>query len=308
MTIYALTIDFRGVCTHFHHNFVPGVPHRVVLPNASAFMVGLLGVPTDQNPIAPAWQTYALLPHVPSLSVDGEATPPLASLHALFADNGYLITPCQLQILNAIDDGVSYPPFTTPAPGDPSDPTTSFLMTVPQLTTFVSTYTPSEDVIRQGRASAYFDIFAGRIDAFADGSEIRVRATILTDGPPQLGITPLTPGDQPASGVIVTLAPPTGTPPDSPIPITMRFGNIGACKDGISNYDFLLHYLTDVAGIPRNLTASLPGMNEPDPCPQEGALEILKELFEHEFPRKFPASLNDAFSETSASCSDSRYP
>src|SRR5215212_392287 len=147
MAIYALTVDFRGVCTHFHHNFVPGVPHRVVLPNATAFTIGLLGVP-GQDPLAPVWQTYTLLPHVPLLSIDGDATPPLASLPALFSDNGYLITPCRLQILNSVDDGVSYPPFTPPPPGVPSDPTTSFLTTVPQLTTFVSTYTPSADVIQ----------------------------------------------------------------------------------------------------------------------------------------------------------------
>ena len=40
MAIQMLEIDFRGICTHFHHNFVPGIPHRVVLPKATDVFPG----------------------------------------------------------------------------------------------------------------------------------------------------------------------------------------------------------------------------------------------------------------------------
>jgi len=42
-----LCIEFQGICTHFHHNALPEIPHRVVIPDAAQRVIGTLSVPTS---------------------------------------------------------------------------------------------------------------------------------------------------------------------------------------------------------------------------------------------------------------------
>src|SRR3954462_62336 len=108
MAIQMLEIDFRGICTHFHHNFVPGIPHRVVLPKATDIFPGLLTGPFPEllnpphDPSNPdSWITYYLMPHVPIILIPSisMADQPF-NTPGLFAKTypGYLITPVRLQI------------------------------------------------------------------------------------------------------------------------------------------------------------------------------------------------------------------
>src|SRR5258705_12854267 len=86
-------------------------------------------------------------------------------------------------------------------------------------------------------------------------------------------------------------------------------GNLNISNGGLScnqnsKYDYVLHYLTSVAGIPRALSAATPGMTDDDPCaaPQDALLKLINET---NYPNEIKAKMGI---ETSPSCSDSRYP
>jgi len=278
-----LTVHFRGICTHFWNNAIPGIPHRVVLPDAAPLRAGLVSFAESSDPTQSF--SYFLLPHLPLVTMDGQSFD-----QSGIVDDGVLMKGNHLRIVNAIDTGLSYDP--------------SFSDLVPQLTTFLSDYSPSADVVTGARASAYFDIFSGKISAFKDGEDVRVQADIETDGPPALRMTSMTASDTSVSTVEFKLQ--LGDKPTLP---TLRIGNVSPfCLDGC-DYDFLLHYLTDVTGIPRVLTRRGPGMPDgagsgPDP------VESLKKLIKWGFPVSLIIEellLLELF-ETSASCSDSRYP
>jgi hypothetical protein len=297
-----LEIHFRGVCTHFHHNFVPGVPHRVVLPNATAVNTGVLGWPIEDPT---EWKSFFLMPHVPVLSLDQPETWPFPP-DELFEKTGHLVTPSRMEILNATDSGISYPP------PDAVEGSGSFLSLTPQLTTFFPQYVPSNDVLTGGRASAYFDLYAGEIIGHTDVADERVLASLTTDGPPKLRVSPLATVDRTANPRTYTLPTVTSGGLEH---VVLYVGNLGiGCADGISNFDFLLHYLTAQMGIPRNLAAPTPGMDLVDLCPPENVPAMLKELIEMGYPRhiKFPheddAEKDTSYYEASAACSDSRYP
>ena len=86
----------------------------------------------------------------------------------------------------------------------------------------------------------------------------------------------------------------------------------GTAAEGVSDYDFLLHYLTDSKSIPR-LARPMPGMT-PTPPPQTPQTTALALQGLASFAAGLPlskeqlvAGVSDDF-ETSDSCSDSRYP
>lgn len=282
-----LTVQFRGVCTHFWNNAIHGIPHRVVLPDAAPMRAGLLSFTSVPDPTQSF--SYFLLPHFPLISLDGQTFN-----QSGIVDDGLLMKGAHLRIVNAKDNGLSYDD--------------SFSQNVQPLTNFLADYSPSADVITGARTSAYFDIFTGSISAFPDGPpdapSIRVQAVIETDGPPVLRVTPMSPDELTVPTVAFTL--------ESPLPelSTLLIGNVSPfCLDGC-DFDFLAHYLTHVSGIPRALTLPAPGMpgwpgpgagtgNSPDP------VEALIKLIELGYPGKL--KFQDLF-ETSASCSDSRYP
>jgi len=166
----------------------------------------------------------------------------------------------------------------------------------------VSHYTYSTDVVLAGRASAYFDLYGGEVTAFLDGESLRVRARVLTDGPPQLQVTPLAVLDQPVNVQTIPL-----TTDPAQLNATLIFGNSGLCSIG-AEYDFLLHYLTGTAGIHRALTQPLPGMPDRGGIDVEEILKILEYILKSGWPP--PLHIFGPFQhfDLQASCSDSRYP
>jgi hypothetical protein len=301
MAIETLEIHFRGACTHFHHNFVPGIPHRVVLPNADRFFPGLLTGPFPDylnppfDPKDPAsWIHYWLMPHKPTLAISDLLEQPFTT-PGLFNDRGELITPSRLQIVNTIDEWVSYPEG-------------QFLKHVHSLPEFFAGYVPSADVVTGGRASAYFDFYGGQITSFLHGDDIRVKAVVATDGPPVLQVTPLDGSNQTVAAKNFTIESDTA-------PTILVVGNVGcACEGAMSQYDFILHYLTCQTGIPREVTKRLPGMIQGLPPSQmeelPGAMKILADMVMPGQAAPPPLKLQPPswLLDLSASCSDSRYP
>lgn len=281
MTDFMLLINFRGACTHFHNDVLGFVPHRVVFPNATQVRPGLLAVATD-NP--ENYQPYFLMPHVVMMKMAEPEAVDVFEVDGLVDDTGYAFSALRLSVANAIDPGVTYPGGT-------------FESLVTSLPSVVANYTYSEDVVVNGRASAYFDITAGAITASLDGEAVRVTAAIRTDGAPQLSLEALHPLGQPVDATTITL-PVVGL--DDSIS-SMFIGNIGtSCEFG--QFDYLLHLLTSRAGIPRFIPAPLPGMGQDD-CPP--AEESFRELVKSGYPLRLgPVTRFDTF----ASCSDSRYP
>lgn len=288
-----MLINFYGVCTHFWNHFVPGIPHRVVLANATSLNTGLLTGPfplllnppgdPNNNPANPAsWIHYSLMPHFPIITQtfpDGP-TLPLRPVPGLLNDDGRLLVPSVLKITNAI-------------PGMTYDAT--FTDDVASLKTFLTDYVPSTDVLTGGRVSAYFDLTGGTIGAVTKepGGATRVTADVGTVNTPQLEITPLTVVDLEFTNIAIEISG------------SLNVSNVGVSCANSSKYDYLLHYLTAVAGMPRVLDAALPGMADDDPC-DDARVALRKLLDTTDYPHEIPKIQTDV--DTSASCSDSRYP
>jgi len=295
---YTMDIHFRGICSHFHDNVLPGVPHRVVLPDATAIRPGLLTgssiVQKSKDPID--WLMYLLLPHFASVTC---ATAPSLDVEGILL-NGLIYTNARLVIPNVIETTVTYPdPKDWPPPPDPTITNLEF-NNVPSLTSFVSNYAYATDVVLGGRASAYFDLYGGEVIAFKDGESIRVRARVTTAGPPLLRITPLMIKDQPLPTTVIPL-----TSDPAPLHSELIIANSASSCIG-AEYDFLLHYLTSASGLPRALKKPLPGFSDGTPINVAEILIIIEDLLNGWPPLSPPGSIEDI--DLQASCSDSRYP
>jgi hypothetical protein len=294
--IYQMQIWFRGVCTHFHHNVLPGVQHRVVLPDATPLRFGLITQPSEGSD--PTTNAYVLMPHVPHISVAAPFTMDF-EIPNIMTKDGYLYTKSRFEILNIIETTVTYPsnPPINP-PSNPPDPFGSFMDTVLPIASFVPHFDYSGEVALGGRASAYFDLSGGMITTYTETEgAVRVVVTITTDGPPQLQVTPFSTMAEPLPRAVLTL-------PGDPIPssTSLLVGNVGPfCEDGI--YDYLLHFLTGTGGIPTSVSKVLPGLDEARDCIPPA--EAVQKLVDSGFPRSLPII---EFVELMASCSDSRYP
>ena len=282
MATETLTIQFQGACIHYWNNTLHGIPHRVVLPDAGPMRVGLLTGPFITNGDDPGnWLEYVLYPHFAFVTMTG-----VDFTADGIIEDGYLFTNSHLRVVNAIDTGLVYADETSSNP----------FANVPQLTEYVPQYSPSNDVIMGGGAAAYFDILAGTISSLqpVDSDNIGVQAIIQTDGPPVLRITPMVLTDQPLVTQPFTLHDTSQT---------LVISNTSpVCPDGC-DFDFLANYLTAVGGIPRAFARALPGLNTgnfPD------VTESVEKLKKNGYPGKITRW--DDFFETSASCSDSRYP
>ncbi len=268
-----LSILFSGISCQFH-GVVPGVPMRAVLPNASAVRFGMVNVPDDRVvPPIDRWVDYYLMPHVPFVT-DGTTPKMLAGAH--------------LQVLNpSTDQGFSF------VPGDGYS-----------LTRFVKDFAFSEDVVLNGNAACYFDVFYGK--ATTVGSGVAARSTLVTmetDGPPLLKITPF---------------------PGSPMAIDETPWEISEGNLWVSNidydastedrpFDFLLNYLVARGGIPKQLRQLTPGLINPTDSTMEDIGDELIRLgafianggrLTQDKLRKLamrPVPLNE-------SCSDSHFP
>lgn len=159
MASHEVTIEFRGICTHFF-NTVPGIPHRVVLPRADGVHRGFIAVDGRVTP-------YGLPPHLcyvysPGAVIDG----PGIVL-------GFIVAGVRLQIANAIrSENVA------------SD------VVLPRLREFASNYRYSDDVVLGGRARCYFDLPRGTVAVGAEGQALRGIAVVSTHGHPRLAIEP----------------------------------------------------------------------------------------------------------------------
>ena len=224
-----LTINFHGICVNFR-NILPGIPHRVVLPDAMAVRFGTVSLATQ--PDAPP-AAYYLLPH--NAFLRPEKTSEIAGDHTRVLDGVHL------QILN-------------PSKVQPSiDPVGLTPYSLQHYVPSTSTY--SEEVVMGGRAAAYFDLYEGAVETKATLAGAQYTSvTIETDGPPQLRTTtfPGSPGG--VRSEVLTI--------DAPV---LTIANMDFdVPDEDDNVDFLLNYLVARDGIPRFLERPVPGLgNDP---------------------------------------------
>lgn len=225
-----LTINFHGICVNFR-NILPGIPHRVVLPDAMAVRFGTVSVATQPDFAPPA--AYYLLPHYAFLRP--EETSGIGGDHARVLDGVHLqiLNPSKVQPMNPVG---SLTPF-------------SLQHYVPATSTY------SEEVVMGGRAAAYFDLYEGAVETKATLAGAQYTSvTIETDGPPQLRTTtfPGSPGG--VRSEVLTI--------DAPV---LTIANMDFdVPDEDDNVDFLLNYLVARDGIPRFLERPVPGLgNDP---------------------------------------------
>lgn len=159
MASHEVTIEFRGICTHFF-NTVPGIPHRVVLPQADAFLLGSIDVGGHRT-------RYSLPPHLCHVHTPG-ATP----INGPGIVGGLIIAGVRLQIANAIR----------------SENIVTEGIGIPSLSDFAFNYRYSDDVVLGGRARCYFDLSHGTFGVGDEGQDLHGVAVVTTDGPPRLRI------------------------------------------------------------------------------------------------------------------------
>lgn len=238
MSEHSLTFRFRGICTHFRFGVVAGVPHRVVLVDASQIRTGRVMV----HGITPEPVDYYLTPHFAQLELEsGSADLSVAGL----LRNGDVISAVRLQVMNALDDEMNYD-------GERN---------VPRLTEFVPDYAFSSEVVQAGRAACYLDLFGGTVWSIppADPSQpIQVFIKVRTDGPPKLLVSPLQSGTRQSYRLDLTK---DGDPAD----ITLVVRNLEVpqerrAEEHQGEFDYLLHYLTARGGIPQTIVSATPGM------------------------------------------------
>ncbi len=243
MNIHTLTITFAGICTHFR-NVVAGVPYRVVLPDCTQFRTGRLTIDNDLTGLPPSTDVpYYIVPHFPSLSGDWDF-----EAGELISAKGDILQGVRIQVINAIDEG-----FT----GD--------LDKVRHLQDFVPGYNFASDVVMNGRAACYLDLFGGALSTQEPiPGVIQAVVTIQTRGVPELLVTPLR--QSKTSRSYLRGARDHGQSPEVPVELQIR--NLETLAETIvadddSSFDYLLHYLTARGGIPSAIAAKLPGMKPP---------------------------------------------
>jgi len=269
-----VVVTFRGTCTHFQ-GVVPGVPHRVVLPNGNATRFGSVTFGKASKKIVP----WAVTPHTASVVVTG--VPRIEWGQTIRC--GKICRPVHLQIVNGTNDVEHDPTYCD----------------IPSLSEYVPHFQYSAEVVLRGRALCYFDLRNGRIKArpAKENEAIQAVATIETDGPPQLRITELTSDEQPMKpkSMVVRL----------PEIAAMTVSNVGVdCDKGAAGADFMLHFLTAAGGIPYDLLKEPPGWNEHD------TLLCLQKPPVHPDLMDPCKAVDDtlALPQIHLSCSDSRYP
>jgi hypothetical protein len=159
MATHEVKIEFRGICTHFF-NTVPGIAHRVVLPQADAFLLGSIDVGGQRT-------RYCLPPHLCHVHTPG-ATP----INGPGIVGGVIVAGVRLQIANAIR----------------SENIVTRGLGLPRLREFAFNYRYSNDVVLGGRARCYFDLSAGTVGVGEEGQALHGVAVVSTDGPPRMRI------------------------------------------------------------------------------------------------------------------------
>lgn len=299
MSGYSLKIEFSGICTHFTHGVAAGIPHRVVLPDAGGILTGLLTV--EREPVqAPV--LYYLTPHFPQLAVSENVK---LSIEGLIHD-GDIRSGIRLQVANAAEHELLYEPGHC---------------AIPKVTEFLPDYNFSSDVVLNGRAACYLDLYGGRFRTLCSDpgnpkGPNRVDIRIETNGPPELLVTSLLPTTENPKSHRLLLAHPGGEPRE----ITLQVMNLELrsevpYEEGGGSFDYLLHYLTARGGIPRAIAARTPGMPLDGPLPSATQDDIAAALrgMAHLLVPPSPGGTNSSrvlipTSFLTPSCSDSQYP
>jgi len=279
-----VNVIFHGICTHFI-GVVPGVPHRVVLPDSSALQLGIVIVDGSEG-------TFFLMPHFPILRLESTAVQNSLNVPGAI-ERGNIIDGVRLQIANPAHVGNQY------------DPTFAI---VPHLTEFVDHYVYSDEVVTGGRAGVYFDLFSAVLTSAATepSGAIDVVATIETLGAPELLVTTFADG-QPNRF-------PLTNDPDGVVDLWVANQGMD-CDTPMNSFDFLLHYLTARTGIPRRLRQPTPGMATPVGVVSHevfnAGADTLKTL---DYPNRFDApcfsleKIQNPIYITSIACANSQYP
>lgn len=277
-----LTIHFRGICAHFRH-LVPGVPHRVVLPNATALRFGLVDIPDEST------RTYVLPPHFPVLRAPTPEMQALLDVRGVMV-GGVIYDGARLQVANAKDKRVEYG---------------ARWEDVAHLSHYVEAYQFSDEVVLGGRASCYFDVMGGTAapDIGVNQKIAGVSITMETDGPPELLVSPFfqATNSKPAESRITLFG--------DDVRLLVANAGLGCGEGGADGFDFLLNYLTLKGGLPRYLRKRPPQI-APTPSPFPEALaEALKQLAHFASPRDLTLPDFDKllFNQT-LSCSNTQYP
>lgn len=226
----SLTIYFRGVCAHFR-GVVPGVPHRVVLPDASAIRRGTIAIDGESH-------HYVLPPHTAYVSPSLPTDPPCHDITVPgLIEKGHIYVGVRLEIVNA-KGPLEYEDVEdrTPETGDFDE--------IPQLTDVDPLYYPSVETVFGGRALCYLDVFHGQIRSALDGGARHARIVVRTEGTPLLQVTPLTGDPSDFAPKVPTIPIDTGH---------LTIGNTSPQCESAGDFDFLLNYLTAHGGIPRRL-------------------------------------------------------
>lgn len=288
---HKLTIRFAGICTHYRYGTAAGVPHRVVLPDASRFITDLVTV--AESPV-PQPILYYLMPHFPQLELVGGGValdvPPFEQNGSMAVKEGDVMVGIRLQVTNAIDRTMSYADDGTP-----------------KLAAFVHGYTFSPDVVLNGRAACYFDLYGGKVySREVTGGARQTFIEIATDGPPELLVTPLAASTLPITAARLLL----GNEPE--VTLVVKNLEVADRERKLDHqggaFDFLLHYLTATGGIPRSIKSVTPGMEHDNlvSATREDlarALEGMGDILKH--PTRRVLTHPD---EVTPSCSDSQYP
>ncbi|HEX7680614.1 MAG TPA: hypothetical protein VF713_20945, partial [Thermoanaerobaculia bacterium] len=215
-----LNVTFKGISTHFR-DVVPGVRHRTVLPNATALRFGYVHL---------GWLGANLpfysLPHFPMLlTPPGIPRPKVAGI----IDDGAIYMGTHLKVVNEVGDGVEYAPSY--------DNGFSLMAYTPQ-------YSYSDDVVFGGKAGCYFDAQSGIVDTVQASPDLaqNMKIVIITDGPPQLQVTPFSYRPTRAKTTYVTLQ---NDPTISGEVYDLTVANLDICPhhDDVQ-FDFILNYLT----------------------------------------------------------------
>jgi hypothetical protein len=292
MKTYSLIVNTHGICTHFGRGVVSGVPHRVVLPDSTNIMFGLITV-EQESVLNPSPVPYYLVPHFPRLEA-GEVE---LNIPGLLAD-GDIRSGIRVEVANCVDRELVY-----------------YTDGMPRLTDFNPEYTFASDVVLNGRAACYLDVYGGTVTWVPPNEEQRagyVSIEMTTDGPPELLVT--------------TLAPWTGTSNRShrlslareggePREITLVVNNVELWQERPAEelsgaFDFLLHYLTARGGIPQSIKCATPGMPpDPQPVAAERLAAALRDMADLLVPATGPGKRTLALAyDLTASCAPSHYP
>jgi hypothetical protein len=263
----------------------------VVLPDATRFTTDLVTV--EESPI-PQPVLYYLLPHFGQVEVaGGKVALNVTSFGkggGMALKDGDILNGIRLQVVNAIDQEMYY-----------ADDQTH------NLREFVPNYTLSNEVVLNGRAACYFDLYGGNVSTrVVKGGAKQTLVEMTTDGPPELLVTPLAPATTPVRSARLPLG--------DDLEIWLDVKNLEAChqEEHLDHqggaFDFLLHYLTATGGIPQSIKQVLPGMEHHNlvSATREDLARTLHGLADMLMPRTRRTLVSPE--EATPSCSDSQYP